>query len=849
MEVGRADQVVRWCAALLAVAILAAGCSNGNDGNQQARPPEEGWWEDEPSLAPENFEVVADETVDGAGGAVSVDGTEVAVPERALGEDAAVTVRRPLGPIGHEVGGPIVGIEHDTDLDAPVTVRWDVSDLDDDERDSLLAVRWDDRQQRWVPGDVELTVDEDGTASVDLLEWSFWSWVANAGQTGQEIIGRRADAPTCADGPLHDWVAGVVDPDADTNAAAMRVCFENDRDEIVTMRVVNNRTFGQFLHVDGSDGWEWVWGGEDELSAVQAVRAGAAAVFNDDHRIFVPPLHEVAVGIARPDGGGAHFIEFRNESTIETFVADVVTFAMSKLEIPGPGVERVGVVVEAVIECALADVLALGDDPGLEEAARAIVGAVTTCAGRITDPDSDVGLALRGKLSERIARFPDAESAADAMAHDRLLRSVSRVLRLLSVVEVLTYLGDVGAEALVGDLRWSLRGSGRNAPIGEWEPACDDPAGDSNRLYRNLALQDEFADTSIELHDFPRWAEAAGDAVIPLTSCDPGYLAALSGEVRRGWGDREASGIVADAIDVLASGAPPLGVLLSAEIPSLCRHEPARLVDGKDVSLDEYDGYFELQRELRNGSRSWVQLPETPEGPLTAVVATCSAGGVGWPDPILFFGPGGRYRFHTFVDDVDWEDFGMWAPARNGVAGISADGARLVVDLDMYKSDEDGCCYSGYAIVAIEPSGDAAGVAEVLEHGTRIDGVDTPASEPATGGPSSSPTGCRGDDLQVRLATDRFDVVICGEPGATTYRGVNRDTGQSLEVPACAADDERWVAVNDGYRYEVTTPPGGAPTLEVYAPDGSRIVDEPARRGGDGSYDVDVGTGPGGTYC
>lgn len=540
-------RLARLSGVVIALSLVAVACGGSIGSEDRAPAATREWWTSEPELAPHEFAVLATEDVASSGGEVSGAGVEISVPNGALDETATVSVREALGPFGHEIGGPIVGINHRRDLALPVTVRWDVSGLNADQRASLLVVRWHAGERRWVPDDVEATVEGD-VAEVELLQWSFWSWIANTGQVGQELVGRRAAAPRCVNSQLHDWVAGVVDPDEDAAAAAMRVCFENDRDKIVTMRVVNNRTFSQFVDVDGSDGWEWVWTGEDELSAVQAVRAGAAAVFNDDDRVFVPPLHEIAVGIDRPRGAGSHFIEFRNRSNVETILTDVVMLAMSKLEVPGPGVEQVGVLVEATLECAVAELLTIGSEVKLDEVARAITNAVTSCGGKINDPNSDVGLAFRTKLSQRIAKFESVDDAADAMAQDRLLRSASRVLRALVVVEVITYLGDIAAEELVGDLRWSLRGSGRSAALGEWKPSCGDLSTDSNRLYRNLALQDEFADASIELHDFPQWPRAARTGVRPLVACDAEYLVELAKEVRLGWGDAEAARIVADEL-------------------------------------------------------------------------------------------------------------------------------------------------------------------------------------------------------------------------------------------------------------------------------------------------------------
>lgn len=237
---GKLAYIGRRIAAVVVALALVPACSSSPNESANTSPTD-GWWESESELAPENFEEQASESVDEAGATIAGAGVEVTVPGGVLDESTELTIRAPLGEFGGESGGPIVGLQHDNDLDGAVAVEWDVSELTAAEQDMLLLVRWDGAQQRWVPGEVEPEIKE-GTLSAELNEWSFWSWIANVGQTGQEIVGRRADAPKCTDGPLHDWVGGVVDPDEDTNAAAVRVCFENDRDEIVTMRVVNNRT-------------------------------------------------------------------------------------------------------------------------------------------------------------------------------------------------------------------------------------------------------------------------------------------------------------------------------------------------------------------------------------------------------------------------------------------------------------------------------------------------------------------------------------------------------------------------------------------------------------------------------
>jgi hypothetical protein len=718
-----APRLGRGALAILVIFASLSGCSSGSKEAAKPAPPAT-WWESEPKLAPKNFKRLSADTVSSDGKVVTGNRVTATVPPSVLNETAELSVREALGRFGTEIGGPIVGLQHRKKLGGAIRVEWDVAELTPREQQTMLLVRWSDKQKRWVPSPVEPKI-VDGSLSAELTEWSFYSWIANVGQTGQEVVGRRVDAPKCSQEKLHSWVAAVVDPDEETNAAAVRVCFENDRDEKVTMRVANNRTFGQFIRVDGTSGWAWTWNGEDELSAVQVVRRGAAAVLNNDRRIFVPPLREIAVGIDRPDTGGSHFIEFRNESTAETVLVDAMIFAMSKLDIPAAGIEKVGIFVEALIECALQGIIQGGPPPDVDGVARLIVSSVSTCVATINDPKTELGLKLRTKLSTRIAEFPNAAAASEAMKTDRVLRSASTVLRGLAFVEIAGYLADIGFEQLVGDLRWSIRGTGTNSPLGEWRPTCDNVDQDSNQLYRNLALQDEFTDTSFELNEFPGWRAAATKAVMPLASCPKSYLTKLSGRVRAGWGDPKAALIVAASIESLGEKGSTLDELMSAEIPSICEHEPTRLVEGRDIEVDEEHGYFQLMRELREGGSSWATLPATAVGPVTAVAGSCNAGGVGWPDPLLFFDQQGRYLFHSFLDEFNWEDYGMVGPVRNGIRNVTASDGRFIVELSVLRPGDAECCASGYATVAVEILEDRAKVSELISSGNAADSSES----------------------------------------------------------------------------------------------------------------------------
>ena len=135
-----------------------------------------------------------------------------------------------------------------------------------------------------------------------------------------------------------------------------------------------------------------------------------------------------------------------------------------------------------------------------------------------------------------------------AVMANRAVRRLAGYAKILTVGQVAFYASDQFANALVGPLTWSIRGSGQPPTLGQWTPTCSDLAKDSNALYRNLALQDQFTDTSKELWQFDGWESAAGTAVKPLTTCGTDYRGQLAAYLPTSWGDPKAAQVVADQI-------------------------------------------------------------------------------------------------------------------------------------------------------------------------------------------------------------------------------------------------------------------------------------------------------------
>ena len=251
----------------------------------------------------------------------------VRVPAGAVDEPVQVEIREPLGVFGTEEGGAVVGIEHQGPLAAPVTVAWDVGHLSDDQRHSILLVRWDDGLSQWLSVDVDYEIAA-GVLTAEIQQWSWVTWIAdtaaNASQTIQEILRRRVDAPKCS-GELPEWVTSAAEPDEGANAAAIRLCYEPRGSEAVTMRMANNRVFSQFVYSDTPGAWgDTVEEGPlPQVSLEGVLHQVASRVFSDDTRVFMPPLTQAAVAIERPQGLVTHTITFHRRNTAKTFLGDV----------------------------------------------------------------------------------------------------------------------------------------------------------------------------------------------------------------------------------------------------------------------------------------------------------------------------------------------------------------------------------------------------------------------------------------------------------------------------------------------------------------------------------------------
>lgn len=574
------------------------------------------------------------------GGTAAGDSVVVSAPAGAVGAGDTLTAASGRGTTATAAGvfGQPVEGRHTAPLAGPVTIRWSNVGLDEQQRSTVVAAKWDADLEVWrLEPNVEVVVEGDDLV-LQVPGFSIWTWVAGVGQKVGEVTGTRVQAPECGGGALPGWVRQVVDPDEELAAAAIRVCFEPDGDK-VAVRVANNRTFAQQMVVRGeSPGWAETSPGEPSYGMQQAAIDAARLVFDGPTRYLLPPTHEVAVRVARPPADAPSVFESAAEVNGVTVIVDVVAWLLDQQSVGGLDNPYLNAMVQALFECGGKQVAAAGGRP--DALLPAVVDALGGCATEIMRPDSEFGLRM-----EELAREAVERTASDKAAKAyRLIGQAAQAFKVLSAGKVAFYLSDQLANAAVGPLSWSIRGRQTPQELGAWTPTCSDPTADSNRLYRNVALQDQFDDTSLELHQFPGWAAAAAAGIEPLDRCTAAYRLRLADALPSSWEDQTAAQVVAQAIrggspgggaaprlDALVLSETGLGPLrmgstvAEAEATGMVSWDPAMCpaeIDGSDIGgLKVHPDYWPL---------SGANPVGLEEFPAFAVDVDPETGRVGW---------------------------------------------------------------------------------------------------------------------------------------------------------------------------------------------------------------------------
>jgi hypothetical protein len=127
--------------------------------------------------------------------------------------------------------------------------------------------------------------------------------------------------------------------------------------------------------------------------------------------------------------------------------------------------------------------------------------------------------------------------------------------------------------------------------------------------------------------------------------------------------------------------------LLTAPVPALCRHPAGRLRNGELLpppnTRDRDPGYGDLALDEPALGPVLTDLTGDGVGDAAAVYR-CSAGGVAWPDTVLFYGPG-----PTLLGAADlWRVTEADNFEHSTVSSLTADGTDVVVRW----TTTDGCC-------------------------------------------------------------------------------------------------------------------------------------------------------------
>ena len=250
-----------------------------------------------------------------------------------------------------------------------------------------------------------------------------------------------------------------------------------------------------------------------------------------------------------------------------------------------------------------------------------------------------------------------------------------------------------------------------------------------------------------------------------------------------------------------AAVAPTWEELKNASLPGLCSHPPTVLVDGIDPNADP--GFLALDRD------SLTRPVPSDVGPLTALIANCSAGGVGWPSLLMFFGAGGEYVASSLLlEEADWASAGLDGPARSGIQRLEVTPTGVLVDTSASLPWDFACCASGTARLEVFVTSDGVFVSSIVSNvlpWLRVDGFGdydfgrttdnvVAVIEPLVGSPSNrSDVDCGGGTATI-LTFDGFSLVsVEGRLVGWTYQGsdppMTTPSGISPGIPRSSLED------------------------------------------------------------
>lgn len=585
------------------------------------------------------------------GGEFRTDTLVIVVPVGAVAEndEAEISVAPAPSPTGGslEVFGEVVEINHTEPIEAPVEVRWDVSSLTPSEQSGIVLARWNAELGVWGTDPTTLSVDYavvDTELVAQIDQWSLWTWSADSGidevsQSLGEVSGTRVEDPTCSGDILPSWISNTIDPDSDTRAAALRACFEPDSDDVVTVRLANNRPFTQRLkRTDSNEPLAWTWPGDADFGVSGSLFDAARTVFDSDSTYLLPSLHEVAVGIERPDTPGEKFIRYEADVDGITLLIDLSNYALGQIDAGAFDSRVVNAFAQALYTCAGKDLLQTGDRDVTAVALSALL-ALTECAELIVKRDNPFG-ELYEEIALREVNEGSGVSRAAFEKSNRFAVKAARAFKILEIGKIAFYLTDQFSNALVGNIGFGISGRGRSGQANAWTPTCVDTTQDREAWSRAWVNQDIFQTPPTRNFDeYPEFEQILTDASEPLTSCSDEHVAAVRNEIlATGFGTPQAAEIAQRVLNNLTNAAagdcpPPETILNDLSLdPALAQVEVCAsgwaYVDGGGLG----DAQF-IARQTDTGWTGEIYFPTSLcRGDVTAMGAPETVvNKVGWP--------------------------------------------------------------------------------------------------------------------------------------------------------------------------------------------------------------------------
>jgi hypothetical protein len=328
----------------------------------------------------------------------------------------------------------------------------------------------------------------------------------------------------------------------------IRTCAEPDKNDVVTLRVANNRPYTQMLDLTDGDKYVWTWAGDQDLTPAGIIRDTVDGLLSNDKSLVIAPTRAAAIGLSRPASPGNFQLKMTAHPTVMTTSVDILVYLLENGlgldNVSGFDSATVNALVQTVFDCGGKQVLKSRDLVSADTF-RNVLETVKSCA------QSDaVANAIEQAVRTQIAK--GGSTAAHAIKTNRILKEgLGKVGLYLTVADFASYTAELASSGAIGNVTISLFGRGTPQSLGIWTATCTDAGADSNALYKNLALQDAFADSNKELWQFPTWQSSAVTAAQPLRKCDASHIGSVARNVETSWADKNAAAIVAASIRAL----------------------------------------------------------------------------------------------------------------------------------------------------------------------------------------------------------------------------------------------------------------------------------------------------------